>query len=176
MKAVTVIRRFLVPGWYVTVVSYLRYRAQVSPRAEVELSANLELGRGTVISSFSKVKSTNGRLRTGVGVRIATGCFIDPHAGGLTVGNRALIGPNCTIVAVNYQHSRLGVPLDDQGTTSQGIVIGDNVFIGSNCVVLDGAVIGDDAIVSPGSVVSGKVPAGAIVSGNPATRIFQRRA
>lgn len=175
MKVATLVRRFLIPGWYVTVACYWRFRAQVSPRAEVELSSNLKLGRGTVVGSFSKIKATGGPLVTGQGVRIATGCFLDAQAGGLTIGNRALIAANSVILAVDYQHSRLGVPLDEQGITSKGIVIGENAFVGANSVVLDGSNIGPDAIVAAGSVVSGKVPAGAIVSGNPARVVFIRR-
>ena len=175
MKVATIVRRFLVPGWYVTLACFWRFRAQVSPRAEVELSHNLRFGRGTVVGSFTKVKATGGLLVTGTGVRIATGCFLDAQAGGLTIGNRVLIAANCVILAVDYRHSRLGVPLDEQGITSKGITIGENAFLGSNCVVLDGSEIGPDVIVAAGSVVSGKMPAGAIVSGNPARVVFVRR-
>jgi acetyltransferase-like isoleucine patch superfamily enzyme len=175
MKLGTILRRFLVPGWYVTFACFFRFRAQVSPRAEVELSSNLRLGRGTVVGSFTKIKAAGGVLSTGVGTRIATGCFLDGQAGGLSIGNGVLIGANSVIVTGSYRYDRLGVPLDEQGFTSQGTRIGDNTFIGSNCVILDGSDIGDDVIVTPGSVVSGRVPSGVIVSGNPARVIFKRR-
>lgn len=175
MKVGTIIRRFLIPGWYVTLACFWRFRAQVSPRAEVELSRNLRLGRGTVVSSFTKVKVSNGVLSTGNGVRIATGCFLDAHAGGIAIGNRVLIGANCVIVAVVYVNSRLGVPLEDQGQISTGITIGDNVFIGANSVLVDGSRVGDDVIITPGSVVYGAVPAGTVVSGSPAKVVFKRR-
>lgn len=175
MRVTTVLRRFFLPGWYVTLVCLWRFRAQVSPRAEVELSPMLRLGRGTVIGSFTKVKAEQGVFSTGSAVRIANGCFLDAHAGGLSIGNGVLIGANCVIVAVAYKYSRIGVPLAEQGQTSRGIVIGDNVFIGSNSTVLDGSHLEHDVIIAPGSVVSGTVPAGAIFGGNPARLIFQRR-
>ena len=176
MKLGTTVRRFLVPAPYVTLRCLLRFRAFVSPRAEVEFTDSLQLGRGTVVGSFSKVKAEQGILRTGKGVRIANGCFLDAHGGGLTIGDHVLIGANCVISAVVYRFSAMGVPLEEQGKTSQGIVIGSNVFIGSNSVILDGSQLGDDVIVTPGSVVSGRFPAGTVLSGNPAKRIFQRRA
>jgi acetyltransferase-like isoleucine patch superfamily enzyme len=175
MKVSTIIRRFLIPGWYVTLASFWRFRAQVSPRAEVELSRNLRFGRGTVVSSFTKVKAADGVLRTGSKVRIATGCFLDAHAGGISIGDGVLIGPNCVIVAVTYVYSSLGVSLEDQGQTSEGITVGNNVFIGANCVLVDGSKVGDDVIITPGSVVFGSVPARSVVSGNPAKVVFKRR-
>jgi len=86
-----------------------------------------------------------------------------------------MIGPNCVLVTSGYRFEKLGVPLEEQGFTSQGIRVGKNTFIGSNSVVLDGSVLGDDVIVSPGSVVSGRVQSGSVVSGNPARVIFRRR-
>lgn len=168
-------RRFLVPRWYVSFACYWRFRAQVSPHAEVELSKTLILGRGTVISSYTKVKATGGTLVTGERTRIATGCFLDAQAGGLKIGSGVLIGPNCVLITSSYHHEKLGVPLEEQGFESKGTRIGDNVFIGSNSVIMDGSDVGDDVIVAAGSMVSGVVAPRSIVSGNPAKVIFTRR-
>jgi len=175
MKLGTLARRFLIPGWYVSIVCYMRFRAQVSPRAEVELSGNLRLGHGTIVGSFTKIKCAAGVLTTGVHTEIATGCFLDAQAGGLSIGNGVLIGANSVIVTGSYKHDRIGVALSEQGLTFKRTRIGDNTFIGSNCVVLGGSDIGSDVIVAPVSVVSGKVPPGVVVSGNPARIIFKRR-
>ena len=67
------------------------------------------------------------------------------------------------------------VPVYDQGTTSQGVRIGDRTWIGAGCTILDGSTLGADVIVTPGSVVSGDVPDRSIVQGNPAQTIFTRR-
>ena len=168
-------RRFLVPGWFVTLACLWKFKAEVSPKAEVELSPGLKLGQGVVVGSFTKIKAAEGTLRIGSHTRIANGCFLDAKQGGLEIGNDVLIGPNCVLVTSNYKFDRLGVPLEQQGMTSLGTRIGDNVFIGANTVVLDGSDIGEDAIITPGSVVSGKVPPRAIVGGNPAKVIFERR-
>lgn len=175
MKFGTLLRRFLIPGWYVSTVCFMRFRAQVSPRAEVELSGNLRLGRGTVVGSFTKIKAAEGMLTTGAHTQIATGCFLDAQAGGLSIGRGVLIGANSVIVTGSYKHDRMGMPLNEQGFTSRGTRIGDNTFIGSNCVILDGSDIGNDVIIAPVSVVSGKVPPRVVVSGNPARIIFKRR-
>ena len=54
-------------------------------------------------------------------------------------------------------------------------MIGENVWIGAGSVILDGAQIESGVSVAPGSVISSKVKKDAIVQGNPAKVIFQRR-
>lgn len=169
------VRRFLVPRPLVTLVAWARWRAFVSPRAEVELTPHLALGRGTAIGSFSKLKATAGPLRLGARVDVATGAFITSGEGGIEIGDDCLVGPHVAIVGVNYRYDRLDLPIREQGTTSRGIRIGRNVWIGASASILDGARIGDGAIVAPGSVVSGSVPENAIVQGNPAKVVFTRR-
>ena len=169
-----IFRRFLVPAIVVSGYSYLKWRVGISPRAEVELSPNLQLGRGTVVGSFAKIKTTDGPLVTGVRCSFATGCFVDPGSSGIRMGNNVLIGPNVTIVAVNYRYSRLDLPLPEQGVISKGISIGDNVWIGANSSIVDGAVIGDNCIIVANSLVNRSFPAGSIIQGNPAKVIFSR--
>lgn len=174
MQVRTLARRFLLPAPLVTAVCLAKFGARVSPRAEVELSPTLRLGRGINISSFCKIKA-EGPLSIGADTSIATGCFIAAGAGGLEIGPDCLIGPNCVIVTSEYRYARLDQPLRLQGHVSRGTRIGRNCFIGGNSVILDGAVLGDNVIVSAGSIVGGRVPDGTVVAGNPAKVIFRRR-
>lgn len=48
------------------------------------------------------------------------------------------------------------------------VTIGNRVFIGASAIILPGVVIGDDVIIGAGSVVSGDIPSGQLVAGNPA--------
>lgn len=50
-------------------------------------------------------------------------------------------------------------------------VIGNDVWIGAGATVLRGAVIEDGAVIGAGSIVTGHVPAYAVVGGIPAKRI-----
>jgi acetyltransferase-like isoleucine patch superfamily enzyme len=79
------------------------------------------------------------------------------------------------LIASNYSYEKLDVPLEQQGQTSIGIRIGRNTWIGANSVILDGTVIGENSIVVAGSVVNRRFPANAIIQGNPAKLIIQRR-
>lgn len=169
-----VVRRSITPQ-FVSQLYYLwKHRALVSGKAEVEVAGSTEWGRGCVIGSFTKVK-ISGRFVMGRRVQIGTHCFIGAGRGGLVVGDDVLISPNCSILTGNYNFDRLDLPLQEQGTNSKGVRIGDRVWIGANSVVLDGADIGDNVIVSAGSVVTGAVKPNSVVMGNPAKVIFTRR-
>ena len=169
-------RRFLIPAFVVSIYAFVRWRVKVSPRAEVELSKNLQLGRYTTVSSFTKIKTTGGPLVTGECCGFGTGCFVDPGTGGIQMGNNVICGPNVAVIATNYRYERLAVPLEEQGHTSVGIRIGNNVWIGAGSVVLDGAVIGDNSIVVANSLVNRRLPPNSIIQGNPAKVILQRKA
>jgi acetyltransferase-like isoleucine patch superfamily enzyme len=175
MRPAKLAQRFLLPGFVISLVYAFRFGALVSPRAEVELSPLLKLGKGTKISSFTKIKATDGHMAIGARVSIGTGCFIHAGSGGVTIGDDSMISPNVSIVGSNYRYERLDLPIQRQGETSKGVAIGNDVWIGVGCAILDGAVIGDHAIVAPNAVVSGHVAENAIAVGNPAKAIFTRR-
>ena len=147
----------------------------VSPKAEVELSPLLTIGRKTQISSFCKIKASDGPLLIGSNVSIGTCCFIASHKKGIEIGDYCLISPNVAIIGNDYKYDRLDVPICMQEQTSKGIKIGNNVWIGSGAVVLDGVTIGDNVIIAPNSVISRNFPANSIIQGNPAKIIFTRR-
>ncbi|MGH6918688.1 MAG: acyltransferase [Geminicoccaceae bacterium] len=168
-------RRFLLPRFVISLVYAVRFHALVSPRAEVDLSPLIKLGKGTQISSFAKIKAADGPLTIGARVSIGSGCFLHAGSGGLTIGDDSLISPNVSIVGGNYCYDRLDLPIQRQGETSKGITIGNDVWIGVGCAILDGASIGDHAIVAPNAVVSGHIAEKVMAAGNPAKPFFTRR-
>jgi len=58
----------------------------------------------------------------------------------------------------------------------QEITIGDYAWIAGNSIILPGVIIGKGAVVEGGSVVSRDVPDYAIVAGNPAVQVSEKRA
>ena len=175
MKLGKVIRRFCVPRFVVTFAYWSRSRCFVSPRAEVEWTSNLTIGRKTQISSFCKIKASDGPITIGDFVSVGPGTFLSSHTAGINIGNDSMIGPNVTIVAGNYNYDKLDEPIRVQGYKSIGITIEENVLIGAGSIILDGSVIKSGSVITPNSVVSGTIEANSIVQGNPGKVIFVRR-
>jgi NDP-sugar pyrophosphorylase family protein len=170
------VRRFLLPAPIVSLVGLIRWGARISMRAEVEVSSNLQLGPGTTVSSFTKIKTSDGVFRTGRDCGFATGCFVAPGSGGIVLGDHVVCGPNVAIIACNYRYAALDVPFEQQGISSLGVRIGRNVWIGANSTILDGSDIGDNTVVVANSLVNRRFPPNVIVQGNPAKVILTRRA
>jgi acetyltransferase-like isoleucine patch superfamily enzyme len=175
MRPAKLAQRFLLPSFVISIIYGFRFGAMVSPRAEVEFSPLVKLGKGTRISSFTKIKASDGPLTVGARVSIGSGCFIHAGPAGVIIGDDSLVSPNVSIVGSNYRYDRLDVPIQQQGELTKGITIGNDVWIGVGCAILDGARIGDHAIIAPNAVVSGHVAEKVIASGNPAKPIFTRR-
>ena len=128
------------------------------------------------------------------GSRIGVGCRIKP---GLRVKFpwRLHVGCHCWLGEDAWFDNLALIRLGDHVCVSQGaylctgnhdlyspgfdlmlapITIGSQAWIAARAVLAPGTSIGSGAVVALGAVVSGSVPAGAIVRGNPAVVIRQR--
>lgn len=160
MRPMVLLRRFLLPPLIVSWICYLKFNAKVSPKAEVELSPLLQLGRGVVILQKAKIKASEGPISIGAHTIIGEGVVIGGHVHGVFIGEHCAIEENATIMGVNYRFDRLDIPIREQGLTSKGpIRIGDRVHVGAGAVVLDAAHIESGTTVAPRAVVSGRVKA-----------------
>lgn len=116
----------------------------------------------------------HGPIRLAAGVSINHRCSLDGGSAGVVIGEDSRIAHNVTIYAFNH-----GVaperPIASQPVTSRGIRIGRDCWVGANVGITDGVSIGDHAVVGMGSVVTRDVPSWAIVAGNPARVIGDRR-
>jgi serine acetyltransferase len=105
-------------------------------------------------------------------------CTINPFAvvlGKVTLGDHVRVGARASILGFNHNHARLDVPIHEQGLSSKGIRIGDDVWIGSGALLLDGIHVGSHCIIAAGAVVTKDVPDWSVVAGNPARTIRDRR-
>jgi maltose O-acetyltransferase len=103
-------------------------------------------------------------LELGKGAFIARNVYIDPGFPWLiTIGDEATLAPAVIVLAHDASMQR-----HMRHTLIAPVVIGKRVFIGAGAIILAGSRIGDDAVVGAGAVVSGHIPAGSIVAGNPA--------
>ena len=153
--------------------------ARVSPLAEIEESVRgtrIEIGPGTVVDSFVKIKPVGGSAD----VVIGSSCFLNSgtvvySGNGVTLGDHVLIAANCTLAPVNHEYRYRDRAVHEGFMPSKGgIEIGDGAWLGAGTVVLDGARIGAGCVVGAGSVVIGELEPYGIYHGSPA-RLHGRR-
>ena len=110
-------------------------------------------------------------------IAIGADSTINPYAvvrGRISLGDGVRIGAHASLIAFNHGTGP-DQPIFRQPHTALGITVGDDVWIGSNVVVLDGITIGSHSIVGAGAVVTKDVEEWAVVVGNPARQIRDRR-
>jgi len=107
-----------------------------------------------------------------LGENVYIGAF--GNIGHVTIGDDTLIGSGVTVLSGKRQHhfDRLDVPIRLQGGTYTRVHIGADAWIGNGAIVMDD--VETQAIVAAGAVVTKRVPARAIVGGNPAKVIARR--
>ncbi len=124
----------------------------------------------------------------------AIGSKIRCHEGVVEIGEKTVMGQECTISA--YQRVRIGEqcviadramfidfdhgvveverPIRVQGIYKRDVVVGSNVWIGYGACILRGVRVGDNSIIGTSAVVTKDVPANAVVVGVPARVIRMR--
>ncbi|BDZ50266.1 hypothetical protein GCM10025867_25070 [Frondihabitans sucicola] len=118
--------------------------------AHAYVTGDVTFGDDCTVNVFTVVR---GRVHLGAGVRI---------------------GAHTSILGFNHSMDP-ELPVYRQPVTEKGIVIGDDVWVGSNVVILDGVSVGSHAVVAAGAVVTKDVADWAIVAGNPARVVRDRR-
>ena len=183
--------RMLTPSYARLALRYARRRFGTSAGWRWETDGLLFLGRGLQIQIGKR-----GRVRFGRFVWIGDGTKIRCHEGEVIIGDKTVLGQECTISA--YKHVRIGeqcviadramfIDFDhgivevertirEQGIYKRDVDVGSNVWIGYGACVLRGVRVGDNAVIGTNAVVTADVPANAVVGGIPAKVIRMREA
>ncbi|MGC6500642.1 MAG: serine O-acetyltransferase [Henriciella sp.] len=121
-------------------------------------------GRETLAFHFQARASEKFGVDIHPATRIGRGVMLD-HASGITIGETAIIGDNCSIMQ--------GVTLGGTGKEvgDRHPKIGSGVLVSVGAKVLGNITIGDEAKIAAGSVVLRDVPARCTVAGIPARQI-----
>ena len=141
-------------GLWVTVIYRIRHRLRSDPSVP-----GAPLLRALVYPMAKFLKLLVGASLNPAG-RIGPGFKLE-HGGAVFLGGGMVMGSGCTVF-----HE---VTIGPSGVRSREYpVIGDRVRIFPGAKVLGGITVGDDAVIGANSLVIDDVPAGAVVSGNPA--------
>jgi maltose O-acetyltransferase len=129
-----------------------------------------DCGPGVRVKSKAEVSP---HIRIGSRSELGTRCMIQS---GVVIGDDVIMGPDVKIFSRNHRFDDPSQPVASQGKQQRPVVIGNDVWIGANVVILPGLRVGDHAILAAGAIVTRDVPEWAIVGGNPARVIKDRRA
>lgn len=127
------------------------------------------LGRGTILSC------KNGDIVLGDHVNI--GFHSEIFSGSrVSVGRHGLFAAYVYLVGGGHDFETADVPVLEQGRSSRGIELGDDVWLGTGAKVLDGVRIGRNVVVGANAVVNQDLPDAVIAAGIPARVIRERDA
>ncbi|WP_394128767.1 acyltransferase [Shewanella maritima] len=145
----------------------------IAPEANIfaEPGRTITLGDKCMIAAESFL---HGPITMGNEVAINHGSSLDGGKAGIHIGDRTRIANNVTIYAFNHG-MQPDSPIYQQGVSSRGITIGEDVWVGAQAGIVDGVTIGNQAIIGMGCIVTKDVPDFAIMAGNPARKIGDRR-
>ncbi len=136
-------------------------------------SRRLSIGDGSSIGAYSLVSCTSHPSKYGIGLLIgrnsAMGRFTEfGAAGGIEIGDDVIMGSYISFHSENHNFTDATKLIREQGVTSQGIKIGNNVWVGAKATFLDGCVVGDNCVVAAGAVVNSVFPSNCVIGGVPA--------
>jgi acetyltransferase-like isoleucine patch superfamily enzyme/coenzyme F420-reducing hydrogenase beta subunit len=138
--------------------SKLETRLLVEAGARLEVENDLGIMYGSDIEVFrGAVLKFGGRGGTNINCTIICAERIE-------IGKGVMIGRNVTIRDNNGNHY-----INRQGyRNSRPVIIGDKAWLCEGCTIMSGVHIGEGAIIGAHALVTGNVPAYAMVAGNPA--------
>ena len=122
---------------------------------------------------IDKIIWLNGdRIEMGEKVGFNYGCYVNGF-GGLTIGDRTIIGPYTMIHTANHEMDT-DRPIPEQDWNLGPVALGADCWIGMGVCILPGVTLGDGCVVGAGSVVTRDAEPYSIVVGNPAKAIKGR--
>ena len=176
---------------YSRFMSYVLFRdtTRVHFGRLVELHGDITFGANVNVGDFSVIQGKNITIEDDVFIHpnvfvrgeekiyVGKGTTVNRNTlllDNVSVGERCSIAGNSVIVGSNHKYSDSVQKIKDQGMSSIGITIGDDVWIGANASILDGVTIGNGSIIAAGAVVTADVPPMSVYGGVPARLIKKR--
>jgi acetyltransferase-like isoleucine patch superfamily enzyme len=141
--------------------------------SNVKVTHNISLGNNVRIDDNVELRSSkHSSITVGNNTSINRNTVL---IGEIHIGSNVSIAPGCVIVGTNHKINDLEVPIKNQGNTTKGLQISDNVWLGANVTVLDGVTIEQGSVIGAGSVVTKSITMNSIAVGNPCKAIKKRR-
>lgn len=136
---------------------------------------HIRVGDGCHFGDFTVVNTGNrgGHIEIGCECTVQNFSMVFGN-GGCRMGSRISIGSHCTIIPHNHNFRDPEIPIRQQGRTTLGITLGNDIWLGAGVAVLDGCRIGEGCVLAAGAVVTKSVDAFHVVAGVPARTVSIR--
>jgi acetyltransferase-like isoleucine patch superfamily enzyme len=133
----------------------------------------IRLGDCVKIGAFSTLTTTSHLSKYGVGLTMGNYSAIGDYthfgaSGGIDIGNDVIMGSYISFHSENHNFNDNTKLIREQGVTSKGIRLGNNIWVGAKVTFLDGSVIGNNSVIAAGAVVNGIFPDNVLIGGVPA--------
>lgn len=126
-----------------------------------------KLGAYSILSVTSHLSKYGKGFRIGENSAMGEFCHIGA-AGGVYIGNNVIMGAYISFHSENHNFEDINKPIREQGVTSKGIVLGNNIWVGVKVTFLDGARIGNNCVIAAGAIINKEFPDNCIIGGVPA--------
>ena len=148
----------------------------LAPDVQMEIgrSARVRFGRWVWIGHGTKIRCHEGEVRIGDKTVLGQECTISAYQH-VSIGEQCIIADRVMMIDFDHNVAEVERPIRVQGIYKRDVRVGSNVWIGYGAQILRGVSVGDNAIVGASAVVTKDVPANAVVAGTPA-RVIRMRA
>jgi acetyltransferase-like isoleucine patch superfamily enzyme len=136
-------------------------------------SEKIILGDCVKIGCYSKLLSTSHFSKFGKGLKMGNNSAIGDFThfgapGGIEIGNDVIMGSYISFHSENHNFLDTSKLIREQGVSSKGIKLGNNIWVGAKVTFLDGCIVGNNSVVAAGAVVNGIYPDNSVIGGVPA--------
>ena len=158
------------------------------------LRKNIYIGAGARIHYSASLCQDGGKIRIGSHCRIHKGVIISTYGGSIHIGDKVSVNPytilyghggldvgdysriaaHCVVIPSNHIFEKRDMLIGSQGSRSEGISIGKDVWLASGVKVLDGANIADGCVIAANAVFRGGAEPYSVYAGIPAKKIKER--
>lgn len=130
-------------------------------------------GNNVKIGSFSNISCTSHLSKYGIGFKIGDNSSAGDYsqfgsAGGIEIGNDVIMGSYISFHSENHNYEDKSILIRNQGVTSKGIKLGNNIWVGAKVTFLDGCQVGNNSVIAAGAVVKEIFPDNVVIGGVPA--------
>lgn len=135
---------------------------------KIVIGENCAILKGAIIAAY------------GGNITLGNNVSINPYSilygqGGLTIGNDVRIAAHSMIVPAEHIFDDKNELIRIQGLSSEGIAIGNDVWISAGAKILDGAQIKDGCVIGANAVLKGETEPHSVYVGVPAKKIKERK-